>query len=88
MTYLAVSWPLLGMLYLGINRSGKTDKVIKYFNLQNKISPKAGSFAVSFVIYKMLIPVRIAITLAIIPTVFKQLHMRIPAKDKRIENAE
>lgn len=45
------------------------------------MSPKAGSFAVSFVLYKMLIPVRLAITIAIIPTVFKKFDIKIKTEE-------
>lgn len=78
---MAVSWPLLGLIYLGVSRSGKANSIIKYFNLQNKVSPKAGSFAVSFVLYKMLIPVRLAITIAIIPIVFKKFDIKMSTKE-------
>ena len=55
--------------YLFINRTGQSQRLINYLKLENKIPQKAGSFAISAIIYKAVMPFRIAFSLMVIPAV-------------------
>ena len=70
-THLALSWSFFGGLYLFVNRSNQTDKLIRYLKLQDKIPKAAGAFAISGIIYKAVMPVRIAVSILAIPIVVK-----------------
>lgn len=68
-THFAISWTFFAGLYLVIHKAGKTQKIIDYFKLTNKIPQKAGSFVISGIIYKAIMPVRIGFSLFVIPFV-------------------
>jgi len=75
-THLTISWFVLGTAYLVISRTNQTDKIIKFFKLQDKVPKKAGSFAVAFLVYKASIPVRATLSLMTIPLVIKALDIQ------------
>ena len=66
-----MSWSFLFATYLVIQRTGKPGALIKKLNLENKIPEKAGSFVTAGIIYKALMPIRLAISLMVIPVVIK-----------------
>ena len=66
-THLALSWSFLFGTYFVVNKTGKPEKIIKYLKLQNKIPAKAGAFAISGIIYKAVMPLRIGLTLLVLP---------------------
>lgn len=68
-THLALSWSFLLGTYLFVNRTGKSAVLIKYLKLESKIPPKAGSLVISGIIYKAVMPFRIALTLLVLPGV-------------------
>jgi len=72
-THLGLSWSFLLGTYLFIQRTGKSDVLIKKLKLENKVPAKAGSFVVASIIYKAVMPFRIAASLLVIPLVIKLL---------------
>ena len=70
-THLTVSFSILGCLMLGMRRVKQTDKIIKYFKLENKVPKNAGSYVVALVVYKAIMPIRFAISLMILPFVIR-----------------
>lgn len=72
-THLTLSWSFFVATYLVVNRSNYSTRIIKYMKLENKIPAKAGSFAISGIIYKSVMPLRIAVTLLALPLVVKVL---------------
>ena len=76
-THLAVSWAVLGLAYIVISRTNQTQKIIQFFKLENKIPPKAGNFAIAFLVYKASIPVRFGISLMTIPLVIKAVDIKV-----------
>jgi hypothetical protein len=74
-THLTISWSMFGLIYLIVSRAGQTDKIIKWFRLEQRLSKGAGNFAIAAVIYKTIMPVRIAISLMAIPIVVKKLNL-------------
>jgi hypothetical protein len=72
-THFAISWSFLGCAYLLVSRSKNPQKIIKYFKLENKIPEKAGSFMIAGIIYKVVMPIRIGVSIIAIPLVIKLL---------------
>ena len=79
-THLALSWTFFAGTYVVIKNSNKTDKIINYLKLQDKIPKSASSFMVSAVIYKAVMPVRIALSLLAIPLVISTFNIEIEQK--------
>jgi hypothetical protein len=72
-THLSLSWSFFLGTYLVVNKTNYSDQIIKYLKLENRIPAKAGSFVISGIIYKAVMPVRIGITLLALPLVVKFL---------------
>ena len=70
-THLALSWSFFAGTFLVMNQTKNPEKIIKYFKLENKIPAKAGSFVISGIIYKAVMPIRIGVSLMCIPLVIK-----------------
>jgi hypothetical protein len=70
-THLALSWTFLLATYLFIQRTGKSGLLIKKLKLESKIPEKAGSFAIAGIIYKAVMPARLAVSAMLIPLVIK-----------------
>lgn len=70
-THLALSWTFLLGTYIFIQRTGKSGVLIKKLKLENKIPEKAGSFVVAGIIYKAVMPFRLAASLVALPLVVK-----------------
>ena len=68
-THLAISWSILGGLYFGVGKTGQGPKLVKLLKLEKKIPAGAGTFAIASVIYKAIMPLRIALSLIAIPFV-------------------
>ena len=77
-THLSISWSFLLGTYLFIQRTGKSDWLIKKLKLESKVPAKAGSFVIAGIVYKAVMPVRIAASLMIIPLVVKALGQDSP----------
>ena len=76
-THLSLSWSLFAGAYLLIHNSTQTDKIINFFRLQIKVSKGVSSFVIAAVIYKVTMPVRIALTLATVPLVIKTFGLEV-----------
>lgn len=72
-THLTLSWSFLLGTYLFIQKTGKSDVLIKKLKLENKVPAKAGSFVIAGIVYKAVMPARIAASLMLIPLVVKFL---------------
>lgn len=72
-THLTLSWSFLLATYVFIQRTGKSEMLIKKLKLENKVPAKAGSFAIAGIIYKAVMPFRLAASLMILPFVVKAL---------------
>lgn len=72
-THLSLSWTFFLGTYLVVNRTNYSSKIIKHLKLESRIPAKAGSFAISAIIYKAVMPIRIGITLFTLPFVIKFL---------------
>jgi hypothetical protein len=70
-THLALSWSFLLGTYIFIQWTGKSAVLIKKLKLESKIPPKAGSFAIAGIIYKAVMPFRLALSAMVIPFVVK-----------------
>lgn len=75
-THLTLSWSFFVATYLVVNRSNYSTSIIKYMKLENKIPAKAGSFVISGIIYKSVMPFRIALTLLALPLVVKMFGVQ------------
>lgn len=76
-TYLTISWTCLGIIYLVISRTGQAGYIIRKLRLEKRVSEKAGALAVTLVIYKAIIPLKIALTMMILPTIIDKLGIHI-----------
>jgi hypothetical protein len=56
-----------------VKRAANLEKIIKFLKLSTKITPKMGNFAISFIIYKAIMPMRLALSALVIPIVIKYL---------------
>ena len=53
------------------------DKVLTYFNVEASTTKKgASTFAISYLLYKMLLPVRATVTIACVPIIVRSLRAR------------
>ena len=53
------------------------DKVLQYFNIDASATKKgASTFAISYLLYKMLLPVRATVTIACVPIIVRSLRAR------------
>ena len=66
------------LLYLMFPCSGvDVGKVLEYFNVQSSAASKgASTFAVAYVLHKMLLPLRAAITVGAVPLIVRWLRTR------------
>jgi hypothetical protein len=65
-------------MYLTINKTKKTDKLVSFLRLQNRVPKQAGAFAITTIIYKVIMPLRIAMTLIVTPIVVRKFNIQIP----------
>jgi hypothetical protein len=79
-THLSMSWTFFLGTYLVVNRTSYSSRIIKYLKLENRIPAKAGSFAISAIIYKAVMPLRIGLTLVTLPFIVKYLGTEIEEK--------
>ena len=77
-THLAISWSIFALTYLLISKTGQTMRIIRFLKLESRIPEKAGSFAISAIIYKAIMPGRIALSLLAIPVVYQKLNQPTP----------
>ena len=82
-THLALSWTFLFGTYLVIQRTGKPGALIKRLKLESKIPEKAGSFVTAGIIYKAVMPFRLALSLMVIPVVCNAI-----GEDPKVEATE
>lgn len=75
--HLATSWTFFGVTWLLTHKSNSGDRIVNYLNLQNKIPKGASSFVIAGIIYKAVMPFRIAFTLLSIPFVVKALNIDV-----------
>ena len=62
---------------LSPNSGLDVDKVLAYFNVDSSATKKgASTFAISYLLYKMLLPVRATITIACVPVIVRSLRAR------------
>ena len=80
-THLALSWTFLFTTYAVIQKTGKPGALIKKLKLEKKIPEKAGSFVTAGIIYKAVMPARIAFSLMVIPIVVNMLGTDAEVKE-------
>jgi hypothetical protein len=83
-THLALSWTFFAGTYLAVNRTKNPEKILKFLKLENKVPAKAGSFVISGIIYKAVMPARIALSLLCIPIVIKVLDINVEKKSEHL----
>lgn len=67
----------LGTCYLIVNSGVDVGKVLEYFNVQSSATSKgASTFAVAYILHKMLLPLRAGITVAAVPLIVRWLRAR------------
>lgn len=67
----------LGTCYLIVSSGVDVGKVLEYFNVQSSTTSKgASTFAVAYVLHKMLLPLRAGITVASVPLIVRWLRAR------------
>jgi hypothetical protein len=79
-----MSWSFFAGTYLVVNRTNYSAQIIKYLKLENRIPAKAGSFAISAIIYKAVMPLRIGATLLALPLVLKYLGSAEPTPEPQV----
>ncbi len=72
-THLSMSWTFFLGTYLVVNKTDYSSRIIKYIKLESRIPAKAGSFAISAIIYKAVMPFRIGLTLVTLPFIVQLL---------------
>ena len=72
-THLSLSWTFFAGTYILLSRGKSPQRIIKYFKLENKIPANAGSFIVAGIIYKAVMPFRLAFSAVAIPVVISAL---------------
>ena len=77
-THLSLSWSIFAGTYLLVRNSNKTNQIVSYLNLSSKIPKGASAFVISAVIYKALMPARIALTLVTLPVIIKTFNLEVP----------
>ena len=60
-----------------IKNSHQTDKIINYLRIKDKIPKSASSLTMSFIIYKGVMPFRIAFSLLAIPLVISTFNLKV-----------
>ena len=65
-------------MYVVVRKSKQTDKIIKYLKLEDKIPKQAGAFAISAIIYKAVMPARIAVSVITVPIIIKVFDIKVP----------
>ena len=81
-THLTISWTLFACTYLVVRNSNQTDRIIKFFKLQERIPKSASSFVLSGVIYKATMPGRIALSLLAIPIVIRTFNLETKKEEE------
>ena len=88
-THLTLSWSFFLATYIFVNKSGQAARLIKYLKLQDRIPPKAGSFAIAAIIYKAVMPARLAVTAATLPFVMQYFppeeNQRVAENESKVE---
>ena len=65
-------------LSLSLSHSGlDVDKVFAYFNIESSGTKKgASTFAIAYILHKVLLPLRVTVTVASVPLIVRQLRAR------------
>lgn len=82
--HLSLSWTFFGFAYMFVRKSSQTDKLIKFLRLENKIPKQAGAFAVAVIIYKAVMPARIALSALAIPLVIKAFDIKVEGTEEKL----
>lgn len=85
-THLALSWSTLLALFLIVKRTPYGGKIVDFLKLSNRIPKSAGSFAIAGIIYKFIMPARIAVSVMAIPLVIKTFDIQVEPSKTEIKN--
>lgn len=66
-----MSWSILAFTYFLVSKTNQGGKIVKFLKLESRIPKSAGSFVIAGIIYKVIMPARIALSLITIPLVIK-----------------
>ena len=86
-THLTLSGLVFTGTYFIIKNSNKTNQIIRFFSLQNRIPKGSGALMISVVLYKLLMPVRFAITLVTVPIIANKFNLE-PKEELEINRVE
>jgi len=77
-THIGLSIGFFGLTYYLISRGIDVNHYLKKLNvdLSNKISPTTSHIALTYIIYKATMPMRIPVTIAVVPIVAKIMKVK------------
>ena len=74
-THLAFSASIFTGIYTTLKNTNKTNQIIRFFKLQNRIPKSAGTFMVSAILYKVMMPARLGLTLVTVPIIVDKFNL-------------
>ena len=74
-THLTLSASIFTGIYFTLKHTNKTNQIVRFFRLQNRIPKSAGTFMVSAFLYKILMPARLGLTLVTVPILMNKFDL-------------
>jgi hypothetical protein len=74
--HLTMSLSVLSVCYLVVKSGVDVENFLKYFNIDSSRYSTASTFAVAYIIYKILLPLRATVTITTVPFIVRHLRAR------------